>query len=73
MRIKVKMDDAKLKTSDGIQHSGLEKRQKVLSVVFMVLYSDSMSGCVFPINCLIFGHSVASINSYTPSLDNIAR
>lgn len=37
VRIKVKMDDAKLKTSDGIQHSGLEKRQKVLSVVFMVV------------------------------------
>ncbi|KAJ0080027.1 hypothetical protein Patl1_23140 [Pistacia atlantica] len=37
VKIKVKKDDAKLKMNDEIHHSGLEKRQKVLSVVFMVV------------------------------------
>lgn len=37
MRIRAKKDDTRLKSSDGIHHSGLEKRQRVLSVVFMVV------------------------------------
>lgn len=39
MRIRAKKDDTRLKSSDGIHHSGLEKRQRVLSVVFMVFCS----------------------------------
>lgn len=41
MKIKVKKDDARLMSGDGINHSGLEKRQKVLSVVFLVQSSAS--------------------------------
>ncbi|KDO45425.1 hypothetical protein CISIN_1g0162131mg, partial [Citrus sinensis] len=37
VRIRAKKDDTRLKSSDGIHHSGLEKRQRVLSVVFMVV------------------------------------
>ncbi|KAL0005432.1 hypothetical protein SO802_012993 [Lithocarpus litseifolius] len=37
VKIKVKKDDARLMSGDGINHSGLEKRQKVLSVVFLVV------------------------------------
>lgn len=36
MKIKVKKDDARLNPGDEFHHSGLEKRQKVLSVVFLV-------------------------------------
>jgi hypothetical protein len=36
VNIKAKKDDARLISGDGIHHSGLEKRQKVLSVVFLV-------------------------------------
>lgn len=36
MKIKAKKDDTRLISGDGIHHSGLEKRQKVLSVVFLV-------------------------------------
>ncbi|KAJ4720870.1 Peroxisome biogenesis protein 12 [Melia azedarach] len=37
VRIRAKKDDAGLKSGDGIHHSGLEKHQRVLSVVFMVV------------------------------------
>ncbi|KAE8684218.1 Peroxisome bioproteinsis protein 12 [Hibiscus syriacus] len=36
-KIKIKQADIRSKTSDGIQHSSLEKRQRVLSVVFLVV------------------------------------
>lgn len=44
MKIKAMKDDARLNPGDGIQHSGLEKRQRVLSVVFLV---RSPAYCVF--------------------------
>lgn len=34
--IRAKKDDARPNSGDGIHHSGLEKHQKVLSVVFLV-------------------------------------
>lgn len=37
VRIRAKKDDTRLKSGDGIHHSGLEKHQSVLSVVFMVV------------------------------------
>ncbi|PQP94711.1 peroxisome biogenesis protein 12 [Prunus yedoensis var. nudiflora] len=37
VKIKAMKDDARLNPGDGIQHSGLEKRQRVLSVVFLVV------------------------------------
>ncbi|XP_062144740.1 peroxisome biogenesis protein 12 [Alnus glutinosa] len=37
VRIKVKKDDVQLNSADEIHHSGLRKRQKVLSVVFLVV------------------------------------
>ncbi|KAK6915322.1 Pex, N-terminal [Dillenia turbinata] len=37
VKIRVKKDSSPADMSDQIQHSGLEKRQKVLSVVFMVV------------------------------------
>ncbi|KAK2638018.1 hypothetical protein Ddye_025813 [Dipteronia dyeriana] len=37
VRLRIKKDDTRLKSSDGIHHSGLEKHQRVLSVVFMVV------------------------------------
>lgn len=45
MKIQAKKDDAQSSSSDGIHHSGLEKRQKVLSVVFLVQSSASLSIC----------------------------
>lgn len=36
-KIRTKQADIRLKSSDGIQHSGLERRQRVLSVVFLVV------------------------------------
>lgn len=36
VNIKVKKDNARLKSNNGIHHSGLEKHQRVLSVVFLV-------------------------------------
>ncbi|KAK8589577.1 hypothetical protein V6N13_088395 [Hibiscus sabdariffa] len=36
-KIRTKQADIRSKTSDGIQHSSLEKRQRVLSVVFLVV------------------------------------
>ncbi|KAK8633962.1 hypothetical protein V6N13_014791 [Hibiscus sabdariffa] len=36
-KIRTKQSDIRSKTSDGIKHSSLEKRQRVLSVVFMVV------------------------------------
>lgn len=41
MKIQAKKDDAQSSSGDGIHHSGLEKRQKVLSVVFLVQSSAS--------------------------------
>ncbi|XWS42593.1 hypothetical protein CRYUN_Cryun16bG0027200 [Craigia yunnanensis] len=36
-KIRIKQADIRSKSSDGIQHSGLERRQRVLSVVFLVV------------------------------------
>lgn len=36
VKIRAKKNDAPLKSRDGIELSGLEKRQRVLSVVFLV-------------------------------------
>ena len=36
VKIKVKKDSTPLNSGDEINHSGLEKRQKVLSVAFLV-------------------------------------
>lgn len=49
VKIKVEKNNIhlKLNSGDGINHSGLEKRQKVLSVVFLVQ-------CHFPFVLLIF-------------------
>lgn len=44
VKIKAMKDDPRLNPGDGIQHSGLEKRQRVLSVVFLV---RSPAYCVF--------------------------
>ncbi|XP_050380752.1 peroxisome biogenesis protein 12 [Argentina anserina] len=37
VKVKVQKDDARLNLGDEFHHSGLEKRQKVLSVVFLVV------------------------------------
>ncbi|KAH8491182.1 hypothetical protein H0E87_023354 [Populus deltoides] len=37
VKIRVKKEDARPKSGDGIQHSGLEKHQRILSVVFLVV------------------------------------
>lgn len=37
VKIRVKKDNIRLDSGDGIRHSGLEKHQKVLSVVFLVV------------------------------------
>lgn len=36
-KIRTKQADVQSKSSDGIQHSSLQKRQRVLSVVFLVV------------------------------------
>ncbi|XP_041021314.1 peroxisome biogenesis protein 12 [Juglans microcarpa x Juglans regia] len=38
VKIQAKKDDAQSSSGDGIHHSGLEKRQKVLSVVFLAVF-----------------------------------
>jgi len=43
VKIRVKKEDARPKSGDGIQHSGLEKHQRILSVVFLVPSSASFS------------------------------
>lgn len=48
MTIRAKKNDARLDSGDGIHHYGLEKHQKVLSVVFLVqllLLSVNGKGC----------------------------
>ncbi|KAL9379239.1 hypothetical protein Peur_027721 [Populus x canadensis] len=37
VKIRVKKEDGRPKSGDGIQHSGLEKHQRILSVVFLVV------------------------------------
>lgn len=37
MRLRLRKDRAKKDSSEEVQHSGLEKRQRILSVVFLVL------------------------------------
>ncbi|KAJ6877189.1 peroxisome biogenesis protein 12-like isoform X1 [Populus alba x Populus x berolinensis] len=37
VNIRVKKEDARPRSGDGIQHSGLEKHQRILSVVFLVV------------------------------------
>ena len=43
MNIRVKKEDVRPRSGDGIQHSGLEKHQRILSVVFLVPSSASFS------------------------------
>ncbi|KAJ6951616.1 peroxisome assembly protein 12 [Populus alba x Populus x berolinensis] len=43
VKIRVKKEDARPNSGDGIQHSGLEKHQRTLSVVFLVPSPPSFS------------------------------
>lgn len=52
MKIKVKRDDAHVSSGGEIHHSGLEKRQRVLSVVVLVQPSSSF-GLWFEIKIVI--------------------